>query len=516
MEFIQKNIHMDRVKCRANYQLTLEDDVNVPDKNPDIAHLVLDRGDVEIEEIRPVADHVHVRGRMAFSVLYLSEGREKSLFCMEGKLPIDEQIYMEGVTGTDLVNVKPELEDLSVSLINSRKISVQALVNLELAAEELYDEQACVELTGAEHVEYRKKSVPMACLVIQKKDIFRIREEAQLPQNLPNIQNLIWEDCRLSDVTLRPMEEKLGISGELNVFLLYEGEGEEKPVRWYEVTIPVNGSVDCHGMRDSQVTDASWNISSCQVEVRPDPDGESRGISLDMVMELSIQAYEEETVDMITDIYGVEKEITPIEKESCYQELLVKNVGRTKAAAKLKIQPGEPKILQLCHGEGTVTVDEMKPVENGIQISGGAQVQALYVTAEEETPFYGVRGRVPFQYLLEVPGMEMDCTYHVRPMLDTLALTMSDGEEMEAKAVISFDAVVLGNRKEALLQDVAVNDLDYEKIKQLPSIAVYVVKDGDTLWNIGKQYYVPVEQIREMNHLNGDEIKPGDKLLLVK
>ena len=35
---------------------------------------------------------------------------------------------------------KKELEDLSVGMINSRKLSVQALVSLNLYAEELYDE----------------------------------------------------------------------------------------------------------------------------------------------------------------------------------------------------------------------------------------------------------------------------------------------------------------------------------------------------------------------------------------
>ncbi|MBR2401634.1 MAG: LysM peptidoglycan-binding domain-containing protein, partial [Lachnospiraceae bacterium] len=38
----------------------------------------------------------------------------------------------------------------------------------------------------------------------------------------------------------------------------------------------------------------------------------------------------------------------------------------------------------------------------------------------------------------------------------------------------------------------------------------------DTLWQIGKKYYVPVERIKELNGLTTDEIMPGDKLLIVK
>ena len=41
-------------------------------------------------------------------------------------------------------------------------------------------------------------------------------------------------------------------------------------------------------------------------------------------------------------------------------------------------------------------------------------------------------------------------------------------------------------------------------------------REGDSLWDIGKRYYVPVAQIREINELAGDEIQPGEKLLIVK
>ena len=44
----------------------------------------------------------------------------------------------------------------------------------------------------------------------------------------------------------------------------------------------------------------------------------------------------------------------------------------------------------------------------------------------------------------------------------------------------------------------------------------YIAREGDSLWDIGKRYYVPVSQIREINELAGDEIQPGEKLLIVK
>lgn len=44
----------------------------------------------------------------------------------------------------------------------------------------------------------------------------------------------------------------------------------------------------------------------------------------------------------------------------------------------------------------------------------------------------------------------------------------------------------------------------------------YVVKSGDSLWDIGKRYMVSLESLREMNHLARDEVRAGDKMLIIR
>ena len=185
MDLIRKNIHIDRMKCRAGTQITLEDDINIADVRPDVFQVVQEQGEIVIEELRAAQDHVHVKGKLKFSVLYLSDDDVRRPSSMEGSIPFEEQIYMEGVVPTDGVAVKKELEDLSVGIINSRKLSVQALISLSLHVEELYDEEAAVELTGQEPVEVKRKVIDLAGLAIRKKDIFRIREEIVIPRDSP-------------------------------------------------------------------------------------------------------------------------------------------------------------------------------------------------------------------------------------------------------------------------------------------------------------------------------------------
>ena len=181
MELIKKNIHMDRIRCKASSQVTLEEDLNIPDSKPDVSALVYDRGKVQIEEVKPTGDHVTVRGRLLFHILYQSREEGQQLVCVEGKIPFEEQIYLEGVRGSDNVQLGWQLEDLTVGMINSRKLSIQALLTLKAAVEELYDEEIPVEVHGREagadlSAQYRKKALEVTPIAIQKNDIFRVRE----------------------------------------------------------------------------------------------------------------------------------------------------------------------------------------------------------------------------------------------------------------------------------------------------------------------------------------------------
>jgi LysM repeat protein len=93
---------------------------------------------------------------------------------------------------------------------------------------------------------------------------------------------------------------------------------------------------------------------------------------------------------------------------------------------------------------------------------------------------------------------------------------MIDGEEVELKAVISLDTIAFSMKEGRLITDVEEKPCDYEKRKEIPGIAGYVVGKGDTLWNIAKIYGSTPEEIKKTNNLTEGELKEGQKLLIMK
>ena len=123
---------------------------------------------------------------------------------------------------------------------------------------------------------------------------------------------------------------------------------------------------------------------------------------------------------------------------------------------------------------------------------------------------------IPYQYTLEVPGITKKDMGKVRGYVEQLQVTMLDSEELDVKAVLVFDTTVFQSNSVTLIENVTVSELDSAKLSAMPGMVIYVVKEGDNLWNIGKKYYVPVEKLREINRLETDDVKKGQKLLIVK
>jgi len=520
VDLLKKNIHMDRTRCEALMQITLEDDKNIPDTKPDVSNINLKRAEVVIDEIRPGTDIVDLKGNLKFEILYYTIEDGGTLVPFEGTIPFEEKLILKGVTPMDTVNAFGEVEDFSVEIINSRKLNIRSLITLSANVEELYDEEAPIGVhydgEMRDSMEYRKMPMQLAEIVICKNDIFRIRDEVTLPANYPNVFRILWSSVQLGDVSFRVMSEKIGVQGEVQMFLLYEGEGEEKPIVSFETTIPFAGMLDCHGCKEGMIPDIRYRQGQPEIAVRPDLDGEERCIGLEMALDINIRVYEEENTEILSDIYGVSKEVSTQTRRADLSRIRACVTGKTKVSDRIRIPGENGGILQILHSDAKVCQEQQSIVENGIQLKGALQVHVMYITGDDRNPYANVDAQIPYQYTLEVPGIAPEDISKVQGRVEQLQVTMLDGEEMDVKAVISFSTMVFERVPTQLISQVEVAEPDSAVMSNLPGMVIYVVKNGDSLWSIGRRYYVTVDSIRELNNLSTDEIRPGQKLLIAR
>ena len=353
-------------------------------------------------------------------------------------------------------------------------------------------------------------------LCVHKKDTMRVKDEITLASNKPNIAELLWYTIEVRGLDLRPEEEKIKAKGELSVFALYVGDDEENPLQWLEYTLPFNSEVECSGCGEELIPNMETSIMHQSLEVKPDADGEERLLVVDVVLELDMQLYQEEEHDVILDVYTPLKECVPIGHKEMLESLLVRNFSKCRVNDRIEIKETQGKVLQLCHSQGKVKIDNTRIVENGIQAEGIVHMKILYIVGNDDMPFYSMEAMIPFTHVVEARDISPECTYHLQAELEQLSTNMADSNEIEVKAVVSLNALVIRCQEEMIIDKVEEQPLDMKKIQSMPGILVYMVKPKDTLWDIAKRFYTTVEEIRALNELPDEEIRCGQPLLLVK
>lgn len=516
LNLIKKNIHMNKLKCKSNVQLTLDDDFNVPDVKPDIDRIIKEQGEINITEVKPMNGKLMVKGVLNFNILYISEDDTRPVHNITGEIPFDEIINMDEACAEDNIVVKWELEDLSTSLINSRKLSVKSIVSFLFLAEDIYDEETAVAIEGDDNARFTNKNMDITQIAINKKDTFRMKDEIGLPSGKSNIFELLYHEANLRNTDVRMLEDKISIKGELLLFVLYSGEDEENSLQFFETEVPFSGTIDCNGCREDMISDVDIRIHSKDLEIKPDSDGEERVIDLEVVLDLDLKAYEEEELEILSDVYSTAKELVPTVREAYYENLLVKNNSKAKVSDQIKVAMNEPRILQICNASGNIKIDDISLMENGLEVNGIIEVQILYVTEDDKKPLNSLKGMVPFTQFVEVRGIKADSVYHVKPCIEQVSVIMLDSEEIEVKASINLNTIVFDKITQPIITDIEVKDIDLEKLQAMPGMTGYITKNGDTLWKIAKQFYTTVDSIKEINGLAQDKINIGDKLLILK
>ncbi len=513
-ELKKQMIHMNRQKGSTVSQITLDDDFIVPDTMDDVTQILMERGEIQIESARPQGERMLIRGKLMFYLLYQKAGG--GLQALGGEIPFDEVVNVPGLTDHDDTRTAWTLEDLSIGMINSRKLSIKAVVALTVQVESLYDAEVSVDVeTDDAGMQVLKRTIEVAAIAARRKDTYRIREDLQISGNKPNIEGLLWDEMRLRSVTVRAMNGAVHMDGELMVFLIYSGEGEHTPTQWLEESIPFSGEVELAEAGEDMIPAVGVRILQCSIEGKPDYDGEMREFSVDAVLELDIRLYREETVELLSDLYSTGCELTVRMGEACFNRLLTRNVCRTKVNEQIRLQKQE-RVLQLIHSSGMVKLDDISAAENGLLLEGVLEVTLLYLTDEDEEPIRSAKAVLPFRFTAEADGITEDSVWQVNPGLEQLTAVMLGGDQVEIKAVITADVLVLLPVREPVVEEVTTAPLDQKKLQELPGIVGYVVQPGDSLWKIAKKFHTTVDNIKETNSLTGEESKPGERLILMK
>jgi len=517
LELLREKLLLDQQVGRESTQLLLEGDIIVPDVKPDMAQVLQTDAKVSITRTEPAADRVNFMGKLAVQVLYIAKGPEKSVHSMAVIVPIDDFLRMEGVHKDVYVEAKASIANLDYKMLNDRKISYRAVVNVSLQAEDTTVHDVVVDIRDIPENQLLKTSISVNRTVENKQDHFTIKEEIQLPSNKPCIREVLEAGVQIANKDVRVQNGRVLVSGELLLTTLYKADAEGSLVEFVENEIPFHGSLDVSGARDGMFADAVLAIQEQNVLPRPDADGEERLLDAEVTVAAAVKVYNTEELQVLEDAYAINQTLDLAKSAIRYPRLICRNRNQFPVKEIVSLDEDCPDILQIFRVQAEAQLDDLKVIEDKLIVEGVIRASILYVAEDDATPLYAHQVLFPYKQVIEAKGAAAGMDVTIDVSVDHISFNMLSQRETELRFMLAFNAQVMEAREMNVIHDISFQDLSPEWLSNLPSMSVYVVQPGDSLWKIAKKYNTPLDELLELNEIeNPDRIYPGQKLLILK
>lgn len=513
MELEKRQVQTKEKGKEITSQFLVQEDYNVPDSKEDVKDLLRKDGKVEIREVKAGEHGMIVRGDVRFSLLYQTDSPESKLKSLEGKIPFEELVYTEE-KGKAQCRVREVKMDFQADLIHSRKVSIKAVLDLTLQSEEIVAKEWTVHAEADFPICQKKVPVQMLSLQASRKDTYRIKEKCTLPGTKETMQELLWSDLSCGRLDVRPEDGEFFLSGELLLFCFYESP-EGKP-DWIESRIPYEGRILCPEASSGMYHHVKPRMIDILTEIRPDGDGEMRVIGVEATLEMEIEIWAEEEMEVLEDAYALSEKCIPDKKVMTYEEPVMQNLSKCKVIEQLSLPELEEDILQICHSSGRAQIERIAMTEEGIMVEGVLHICFLYVKANDTLPFAVWQGMVPFFHMIGSNETGSEIRYDLTGDLEQLSISLLGGDSVEVKAILSFSSLVRKERKVTMVAEMDVEPFTQKELEEGPTVVGYVVREGDCLWDLAKKYHTTEAAIREGNHLSEENVKPGCRILIFK
>lgn len=491
-------------KAKSFSQITLDDDYIVRDNKPDVIRVIYSRGDIQIEDVKAGNQGLWITGKLRFSTLYQSDDENHRLESVNGEVPFQEKIVMDEMDDDDDVIVDMTIEDLSVGIINSRKLTIRAVVNVTAKNLEEEDDGLVCEILEPGY-EQKQIEFPILCLVENTKEQLRMQKEMILPNARSNIGQIIFYqvDFRNEEITLQ--DDTVQVKMDAQVWILYRSESTGE-YECYETSVPLSGEFHVSPLHGDEIFWSKIKPLEVEVEPRSDYDGENRMLGLDLILSVEMQIYREENCQLLQDAYSLNKNLLIEREQIPMNQLLMKNISKIRLLEQEQLEPNQQKILQICGSSGNLTIDRVQKRENGLQVEGVLNVHILYNTTDDTMPFAHTSSQLPFEQFVEIDGFTEDSTYYLNQTIEQLQVNLLDNAEYEVKALIQIAVLALSHNTLSNIDSIDEEDLDMDTLQKQPGMIGYVRREGEDLWDVAKKYHATTDNMIEI----------GNKVLVIK
>ncbi len=508
MELRKETVHVQEAVYSKCMQVLSESDFIVPDAKSDIAKILQLDSTATVDHIVANEDGMQISGHVDVTALYVPDGQDVPACSVPLRLEFTAEPELSGVLQGCKCIAEAEVCHVEYTLLNSRKLSVRTVVDVDIKCYRERAVETVCEVDGG--IEAKRESLQIYNLLHTSMYKFSLRETLAFPAGKPSAVSVLKTDVKLTDKEVRMVTDKVVVKGNVQICTLYVSD--KNSIEFMEHELPFTEVLDAEGAAEDCMCDLDIALSDMQASLGADTDGDMRFLDFGVLCSASITVSAVTNLSLITDCFCRDKELICTSEPFLMHTLA--GTGGVQASVKgvMQLSAGAPEIESVYNVVATPYVRQVHVSENTATAEGTVTCYLLYLSASGTSPVSTAKAQIDFNIPIGIEGLHegMDCELSIEPVHTSYNLTMSG--EIEIRCVLRLDAKAIEEKTVHLITGARMEDTP---LPLRHGILLYFVKPGDTLWEIAKCYRVPLALLKSVNKLeNPDLIYPGQRLLI--
>ena len=488
----------DCYRAEVPLVLTIEEAAEsiVPDRSPDAARIVDVSACLQLRSQTIADGRLVAAGTVKMTVLYVAED-VPGIRTLDCDVPFEHSAKLPD--GCKNACVEGRICDSEVRLMNPRKLYIRVNIDWRITP---YLEMSFT--TCGEIIEEKRYAIQTLCEAYDvsliravQEDEFAFSDEMTIPGGR-EIAELLCSRAKLRVTEAKALGSKIVLKGVACVSLLYAtGDGT---LCAYAEELPFSQLFDAETEYDESSVSASLSLSECEIHTADD-----RIVQVRLHLNAFFTLRSTEHVFCITDLYSTVFDLdAQLDTVSLPQE---PQTVITSQSVREQIETGtEVKSVlaaDVCFGSVGVRQDG-----DMLSLRASATLSALYLD-EADTPL-SVHRRIEVTAETNANG-EAQATLENVCAGDVTATVNASGIELRFPA--DFTLVSMKTEKCECLSELSAEPMQMED--DAPSLVLRALDEGETLWDVAKQYRTTAETILSANELTESSLLEAGSMLLI-
>ncbi len=491
---MEKNTVIINKKTASNTKVVeVSGDVIVPDIKPDIVNVINTNGMAYIYKEDISSGRIRIDGNIDAYVVYLADNGETR--SIQTTLSMVENIEDSGINENCFAKQKIALQNIETKVLNERKLSIKANVEIKSEIFEKSEIEITSDFSELENVEKLKETLEIKSIVGMNSARTSIKEDIVVDNNY-DVSEILKTDIEITNLENKISFNKILAKADANIKIIFLAEDGRIGIA--SSVIPIMSFIDMDKITDKNICNVNYSIRNMLFKANSK---EMHSISCQVDFDVFCEAFENKTIDVIQDMYGIKNNIDFSRKDVEVQTISEEIMENINIKEKVAIED----ILNILDVSCYPKIVNTSKSGNIYNHEGELNLD-IYYEANNRNGLNVKNVTVPFIMKNEIEeGIELS--------INKKQFTVSN-ENVDCDIEISYKQNNNNLKTISIIEDVVTKDVEEEDAYKM---FMYFVKPGDTIWKIAKKFKVCMEDIININNIeNADKINIGDRLYIMR